>query len=174
MEYMTKNSQDELMHYGVKGMKWGVRRKAQKDAKEYARAKMFYGEGAGTRRKLIKATVNERSKDPDYKKAFDEALAKQDMSKHASIAKTERKVKDAKNAAARTGRGVVNMITGHPERLGASMVAVAAVYGAAHKAGVDKIVANAAKTKIKDLSSNAQRMKQAWDVSQKLKKWGVG
>ena len=31
----------ELYHYGVKGMKCGVRRKARKDAKEFARAKMF-------------------------------------------------------------------------------------------------------------------------------------
>lgn len=73
---------NELYNYGVKGMRWGVRRRATKDAKEFARAKMFYGEGAGTRRKLIKATVEERSKDPQYKKAFDEALSKQNMSKH--------------------------------------------------------------------------------------------
>ncbi len=51
-----------LQHYGVKGMKWGVRRnrpegvsrrtnrEAKKDAKEYTKAKMYYGEGAGTRR----------------------------------------------------------------------------------------------------------------------------
>lgn len=39
--------ESELYHHGVKGMKWGVRkqrRQAKKDAKEYARAKMFYGE----------------------------------------------------------------------------------------------------------------------------------
>lgn len=47
----------ELMHYGVKGMKWGVRRRARRDAKEFTQAKMYYGEGAGNRRKLIKATV---------------------------------------------------------------------------------------------------------------------
>lgn len=36
----------ELMHYGVKGMKWGVRRRARRDAKEFTQAKMYYGEGA--------------------------------------------------------------------------------------------------------------------------------
>lgn len=64
-----------LCHYGVKGMKWGVRndrdgkprnldphqirisKEAEKDAIEFARAKMFYGEGAGNRRKLIKNSV---------------------------------------------------------------------------------------------------------------------
>lgn len=69
----------ELMHYGVKGMKWGVRR----DAKEFTQAKMHYGEGAGNRRKLIKATVKARSKDPFYKSEFDKA---------AGIAPTEKEL----------------------------------------------------------------------------------
>lgn len=64
----------ELMHYGVKGMKWGVRRRARRDAKEFTQAKMYYGEGAGNRRKLIKATVKARSKDPFYKSEFDKAV----------------------------------------------------------------------------------------------------
>ena len=67
-------SHSELMHYGVKGMKWGVRRRARRDAKEFTQAKMYYGEGAGNRRKLIKATVKARSKDPFYKSEFDKAV----------------------------------------------------------------------------------------------------
>ena len=34
-------------------------------------ARMYYGEGAGNRRKMIKAKVDQRSKDAAYKKAFD-------------------------------------------------------------------------------------------------------
>ena len=52
----------ELMHYGVKGMKWGVRRRARRDAKEFTQAKMYYGEGAGNRRKLIKGAKRWTSK----------------------------------------------------------------------------------------------------------------
>ena len=91
-------NESELYHYGVIGMKWGVRkerRNAQKDARETARAKMYYGEGAGTRRKLIKATVEQRSNSPVYRKAYEQELAKQDMAKHAKKAKTERKAKNA-------------------------------------------------------------------------------
>lgn len=96
-----------LEHFGTKGMKWGVRknrtpgvsaktdREARKDAQEFARAKQFFGEGAGTRRKLIKAQVEGKSKrDPGYSKAFQRHLSSQDTSKHASKATSERRRKD--------------------------------------------------------------------------------
>ena len=73
---MDNGGDEFLAHYGVKGMKLGVRRAARKDANEFAAAKMYYGKGAGTRRKLIKAKVETRSADPRYKEAFESNLAK--------------------------------------------------------------------------------------------------
>ena len=71
-----------------------LKSQAMKDAKEFVMAKMAYGEGAGNRRKLIKALVDERCKNPLYKELFDAALANQDEAKAAMMAKVERKFKD--------------------------------------------------------------------------------
>ena len=85
---------------------------AEKDAKEYARAKAFYGEGAGTRRKQIKNLISERMKDEDYKAAFERNLAQQDMSKHQKAADRERKVRDVGSSVAKTARGIKNLALG--------------------------------------------------------------
>ena len=153
---MTDNVDDFLAHYCVKGMRWGQRkasipgvspktsREARKDANEFAKAKMFYGEGAGTRRKLIKAKVEAKAaKDPSYKKAFDHHLSNQDMGKRASQARGERARKDTVKTTAKTARGVKNLIlgTGAPVTLGAL-----AVYGAWKNPAVRSVVTNASKS----------------------------
>lgn len=138
---MIINEDDYLEHVGVKGMRWGVRKgtptgasravdkHAKKDAKEFARAKAFYGEGAGTRRKLIKGTVEGKAKRlPGYKKAFDHHLDKQDTSKHASKAVSERTSIDRKTKTRQRAGAVARRITGEP---GTQAAFVAAAIGGA-------------------------------------------
>lgn len=157
------NELAELVHYGIKGMKWGehrsrpdgvsrgTNRDARKDAKEFARAKMFYGEGAGTRRKLINATVDAKTKrDDSYKKAFDHHLANQDMSKHASKARGERKRKNVTNSTTKTARGISHYLRGNPQYASAAAAMIAGGALWAHKSGVDKVVLKAGKTSLKN------------------------
>ena len=115
---MSKTTDEVLVHYGVKGMQWGVRRSkvermASKDAKEFARAKQFYGEGAGTRRKLIKAKVeSNRTRVKGYSNAFDKALSKQDLGKASDKAVRDRKRKDRSKATKQTAGAVARRATG--------------------------------------------------------------
>lgn len=155
---------DYLMHYGVKGMRWGqrkTRKRAQKDAKEYARAKMYYGQGAGNRRKLISNTVAQRSKDPYYKSEFDKAMAKQDMAKHVSAAKRERKMADIKDATSKTARGVVNVATGNIGRASATAIIL---YATAKYTGADKVVAAYAKQTVSSVIDSAKGAKASRDI----------
>lgn len=117
---MTKDLNDYyypeyLEHFGVKGMKWGVRREARRDAKESARAKMYYGEGAGVRRRNINAIVKQKSKDPTYKAEYEKAYAKQDLSKARRSAQHQRtitdKTKGFRQGAGRVGRAITREAT---------------------------------------------------------------
>lgn len=121
-----ERADDILMHFGVKGMRWGKRksrstidvnpatdRMAREDAAEFARAQMYYGKGAGTRRKLINKSVEDRQKrDPQYKKAFEAHLASQDMSRHATKAVNERNKTDRKERNSQRRGAVARRVTG--------------------------------------------------------------
>ncbi|WNM72399.1 hypothetical protein SEA_MOSSY_20 [Gordonia phage Mossy] len=182
---MTTEVDDFLEHYGVKGMKWGVtrgtvgggastiprktNREAAKDAEEFARAKMFYGKGAGNRRKLIKASVEAKSKkDPLYKEAFDTHLANQDMSKHASKAQKERRRKDVTEKTTKTSRGVYRQLSGGFGSVSLLSAGIAAAAVSAHKSGVDKLIFDAASTKVKTMKNKPNSGVEDW-----LKKNGM-
>lgn len=157
-----------LEHYGVKGMQWGVRkapgvsgrvnRDAAKDAKEFARAKQFYGKGAGTRRKLIKAKVEEKSKrSGDYKKAFDHHLNSQDMSKHSDKAVAERKSKDRRERGKQRAGYVARRFTGEMGTQAAFLASAAA--GAAYlNSPKGRALLNKTMSKVNDVgNSRAQK-----------------
>jgi hypothetical protein len=103
-----------------------LQKDAANDAKEYARAKAFYGEGAGIRRKQIKNKISERMKDTDYKKEFERLLKMQDMSAHQKAANRERKVRDVKNTTVRTARGVKNFLLGNAVPMTTAALAIGA------------------------------------------------
>ena len=176
---------DYLMHYGVKGMKWGVRndkrlegvshktnREAKKDAKEYARAKMFYGEGAGTRRKLINKSVEAKAKrDPSYKQAFDYHLENQDLSEHAQKARSERRRKDTVNSTKKTVRGIKNLAMG----TGAAVTTTAAAgYYAYQLYNNNPAVHNAVNRVVSVPMNKVKNFNNANDVKKWAKANGVG
>ena len=105
-EYKAASTEDKryLEHYGVLGMHWGQRKDgvkrstdhlAKKDAKRHAEAKMFYGQTAGTKRKLLKAEIDrKRERVPGYAEAFDKHLEGVDYAKAAKKAVRTRTRKD--------------------------------------------------------------------------------
>lgn len=114
-----------LEHYGVKGMKWGVRRArtpgvsrrvdrdAAKDAREFVNAKQYYGQGAGNRRKLINKTVEQKSSTtPGYKKAFDNHVKNQDWAKASTKAVKDRTKTDRRDRNKKRAGAIARNITG--------------------------------------------------------------
>lgn len=115
-----------------------VNKQATKDAFEYAAAQMFYGEGAGTRRKLIKAQVEHRIATlPGYEDVFLNKLTAQDMAWHAEKANQVRKNIDRTKKIERNVRGLT---TGNKQALTTGVAVLVTVAYYAHETGYDKVM----------------------------------
>ena len=121
---------------GTKDMK-RLQKDAKKDAEDMARAKAYYGEGAGNRRKQIRNRISERMKDQ-------------------KAANRERKVQDAKNSAARVGQGLKNILLG----VGSTSLTAIAIYNVAKLTGADKKIAEFGKKAVNDIIRKAKSLKK--------------
>lgn len=166
-----------LAHFGVKGMKWGehhARRQARADANEFAKARAYYGKGAGTRRKLIKAKVETRMSNPHYKNEFHKVLSGQNLEKRSAQATRKRHRADTGHFIGKHARSAHRSLTGGfgPVTALGATIATGATY--AHKTGLDKKLYKSAKSaassaKAAATSRQTQEATRAW-----LKSQGIG
>lgn len=111
---------------------------------------MFFGEGAGTRRKLLNVQIEDKMiRVPGYMEAFNRYYDQQDMLKHAEGAIKERKRLDAMRKANQNYRALrsgnmKNVTTGLAIVLGAAYVA--------QQTGYDKVI----EQKVKDFYKQAK------------------
>ena len=78
------------------------------------------------------------------------------MSKHQKAANRERHTQDAKNAVAKTARGIKNLLLG----VGSASMAAVMLYNAAKLTGADKKIAEFTKKAVSDIMSKAKNVKK--------------
>lgn len=148
---------NDIYHFGILGMKWGIRkdgsigsktlnRMVNKDVKRYADAKMFYGKGAGTQRKLLKAELDKKKKTiKGYEEAFNKKAENYDYSGSAKKAIITRKTKDTVNRARITTKQILG-VTG-PLTTAAALL----IYNA-NKEKVDRFVVSNFNKAVREVS----------------------
>lgn len=125
-----------------------AQKEAVRDAYEFARAQVFYGEGAGNRRKLIKAVVAAKaSRSPAYQQAFESALAVQDMAVHVQKARKERRRRDFTHAFNKNTR---NAMAGRYTGVNMAVIVIGGVAYYAHHTGYDKRLYISVKNKVEE------------------------
>lgn len=112
------------------------------DAQRAAAADMFYGDGAGTRRKLLKAELDPKRDIPGYVEAFTKAYDSLDMNKFAQQAIKERKAIDR---AAKAGQNFRALKNGNVNGLTTGVFVVVGGVWLAHQTGYDKKIEAEAK-----------------------------
>lgn len=113
-----------------------IQRMANKDAEMWLSAEMFYGDGAGVRRRHAEAEIATKVENmTGYHEAFERAYASLDKNKFAKLAIKERKqadrmLKNSKNLRAIKNGNLNNLSTGVFFAVGIAYVA--------HQTGYDK------------------------------------
>lgn len=65
---------EKIMDSPYYGKEKGMRDSIERDAYRFMEAKLDYGKGSGTKRKLMKAELDAKMQDDSYKAAFNDAL----------------------------------------------------------------------------------------------------
>lgn len=122
-----------------------VNKIAKQDAFNWARAEMFFGAGAGTRRKLLNAQIEDKvAKIPGYVELFEDWYGKQNFADHAIAAAKERKRIDRVVTLKRNGKG---LLTGNRRQLTTAVLTGVVVWGVLVETGYDEPI----KKGVKDL-----------------------
>lgn len=120
-----------------------IEKMAQADAHEWGLAEMFFGEGAGTKRKLISAKVDQRMHDiPGYAEAFSNATSQLNQLEMAEKAIALRKRLDRAEKASKNFRALKR---GNLTGLSNGLFLVAGAAYLAHATGYDKKIEAEAK-----------------------------
>ena len=131
-----------------------VHKQAKTDAAEYAGAYMAYGEGAGTRRKLIEGTVDYKMAHvPGYREAFIAEHDRQDMAKHADKARKANRRAAVTKSIERNGKAIA---TGKTHNADLSILGLIAVGTIAHQTGADKKALEFGKRKLDQIKRKYQ------------------
>lgn len=111
---------------------------AAQDAYDYGFAQMFFGEGAGTKRKLIGTIVDQKMQDiPGYAEAFDAAFGELNQMEIAEAALKHRKYLDRTAKASQNIRALKN---GKLNNLSTGLFVAAGVGIVLHQTGYDKVI----------------------------------
>jgi hypothetical protein len=133
---------------------------AKQDAEDYGLALMFFGEGAGTRRKLISAVVDQKVNDIEgYAEAFDNAFGQLDQMEMAERALAERKKIDR---AAKAGKNIRALKNGNLRGLSTGVFIAVGVVWIAHETGYDKKIEAEAKKLYKKAKIEIKFRKARW------------
>lgn len=121
---------------------------AAQDAEKWARAEMFFGEGAGTRRKLLDAEIMQKASTvPGYLEKFNRSYEKQDFAEHADKAAKERRRLDRQKKVERNVRGLT---TGNKQTLTTGVAVIVTAWYIANQTGYDVVIKDYTKKKYTD------------------------